>query len=530
MKGINFKSFAESKKLRYGALSVAITAVIIAIVIIINSIISVLSEKYNWYLDMTDEQVFSLSDKSIAVFDTMDKNVQTEIIFATARDNADLDFSNLSKGGALAYVYATAELLDARYDNVSVSYHDIIREPKFFKDNFNRSSSDYKINEKSVIIARKNADGTYGEYRVKDVTSFYVFNQDGSELEGYCGELVFAQSLLSLTFDETPTVYFTVGHGETSFTSVEYNEDGTVKSCKANTDAAEIIRLFSNSGFKILPLDLNREDVPADARMVIINNPTFDFTLSEIAKLQEYLDSIGSVMCFTDYNATNLSQLYGFAETFGGVSVNAGIRIYDNTNAIVESNDLTTPYRFLAQVADNKATSTYFASLANYASAKARFENAAYLTVDSKFLSDDGYDTGSGIRFTKPLIQTYQSARLGESGERGTYSLMSVTSSQRIVDNEYKYSYLVMCPSSEFVSNTSLSQSNVYPNYKMLLSLIYSTTSVKIAVDIDYKSFADYSLDITNSTAQGLTIMFSLLLPAIAVLCGAVVIIRRKRR
>ena len=45
MKGINFKSFAESKKLRYGALSVAITAVIIAIVIIINSIISVLPEK-----------------------------------------------------------------------------------------------------------------------------------------------------------------------------------------------------------------------------------------------------------------------------------------------------------------------------------------------------------------------------------------------------------------------------------------------------------------------------------------------------
>lgn len=526
MKGINFKSFADSRKLKYGALSVAITAAVIAIVIVANSIISVLSEKYNWYLDMTDEQVFSLSDKSIAVFDAMDKNVQTEIIFATSKDKADLDFSNLSSGGALAYVYATAALLDARYDNVTVSYHDIIKEPKFFKDNFNRSLSDYKVNENSVIIARKNSDGTYGEYRVKDVTSFYVFNEE-NELAGYCGELVFAQCLSSLTFDETPIVYFTVGHGEISFSSVEYNDDGTIKSLTGNEDAAGIIRLFSDSGFKILPLDLNKQDVPDNARMVIINNPVFDFTSSEIAKLQEYLDNIGSVMCFTDYNATNLSQLYGFAKTFGGVSVNAGERIYDSANAIAGSNN---PYKFSAQVADNNATSVYFGSLASYASAKAKFENATYLTIDPKFTSDDGYDTGSGTRYTKSLLQTYPDARAGESGDKGTYSLMSVTSSERIVDNEYQYSYLVMCPSSEFTGNTSLSQSSLYPNYKMLLSLIHTTASVQIPVDVDYKSFASYDLDITNSTAQGLTVMFSLLLPAIAVLCGAVVIIRRKRR
>ena len=45
MKGINFKSFAESKKIKYGTLSIAITAAVVAIIIIINSIIYVLSEK-----------------------------------------------------------------------------------------------------------------------------------------------------------------------------------------------------------------------------------------------------------------------------------------------------------------------------------------------------------------------------------------------------------------------------------------------------------------------------------------------------
>lgn len=529
MKGINFKSFAESKKIKYGTLSVAITAAVVAIVIIINSIISVLSEKYNWYIDMTDEQVFSLSDKSILVFDAINTDVKTEIIFATSKDNAELDFSNLSSGGAIAYVYATAVLLDERYDNITVSYHDIIREPKFFKDNFSSSATEYKINENSVIIARKNDDGTYGEYIIKDCTQFYVFDERGTELEGYCGELVFAQCISSLTFDDTPVVYFTVGHGEVSFTSVEYNDDGTVKSSQANEDAKELVRLLSNSGFSIMPLDLKLQDVPSNARMIIINNPTFDFTSSEISKLQEYLDSVGTVMCFTDYTATGLSQLYGFAETWGGVSVVSGDRIYDDKNAI-QSGSLTTPYKFRAQVSDNSAASVYFGSLANYQSAKSRFEDAAYLTIDSKFLSDDGYDTLSGIRLTRPLLQTYSNAKYGERGEKGTYYLMTITSSEIIRNNETQYSYLIMCPSTSFADNTSLLQSNSYPNYKMLLSLVYSTTSLQIPVDIDYKAFASYNLDITNSTAQGLTAMFSLLMPVIAVLCGLFIIIRRKRR
>lgn len=530
MKGINFKSFAESKKIKYGTLSIAITAAVVAIIIIINSIIYVLSEKYNWYFDMTEEQAFSLSDKSILTFDALNTDVKTEIIFATQKDSADLDFSNLSTGGALAYIYATATLLAERYDNISVSYHDIIREPKFFKDNFNRSSSEYKINEKSIIVARVNDDGTYGEYIVKDSSSFYVFSENDQSLEGYCGELVFAQCISSLAFDETPVVYFTVDHGEVSFTSVEYNEDGTLKSCKANENAKELIKLFSNSGFDVLPINLKTQDIPSNARMIIINNPKSDFFSYEISKLQEYLDNVGCVMCFTDYNSKDLSQLYGFAKTWGGVSVISGERIYDDRNSIIENGNLTTPYRFLAQVSSNNAASVYFGSLANYESAKARLEDAAYLTIESRFMSDDGYDTLSGIRYTKPLLQTFPSAKYGENGEKDTYYLMSMTSSEMIKDNSYQYSYLLMCPSAAFVDNTSLSQSSTYPNYKMLLSIIHSTTSVRIPVDLDYKAFSSYKLDITNSTAQGLTAMFSLLMPVIAVLCGTFIIIRRKRR
>ena len=43
----------RSKKFRYGSVSVALVAVIIAAVILVNAIFTALSEKYLWYIDLT---------------------------------------------------------------------------------------------------------------------------------------------------------------------------------------------------------------------------------------------------------------------------------------------------------------------------------------------------------------------------------------------------------------------------------------------------------------------------------------------
>ena len=49
--------FMHSRKFRYGSVSVMMTALIVAVVIMINAGISALSNKYGWYTDMTKKSL-----------------------------------------------------------------------------------------------------------------------------------------------------------------------------------------------------------------------------------------------------------------------------------------------------------------------------------------------------------------------------------------------------------------------------------------------------------------------------------------
>ena len=56
-----------SKKLRYGGVTAALTAAIIAIVVIVNVIFSALAQKHLWYTDLTPELFFTLSENAITL-------------------------------------------------------------------------------------------------------------------------------------------------------------------------------------------------------------------------------------------------------------------------------------------------------------------------------------------------------------------------------------------------------------------------------------------------------------------------------
>ena len=63
------KSLSDSRKIKYSTLNGAFVALVIALVVVLNSIITTLSQTYNWYIDMTDEQMFSLSEQSKEILD-----------------------------------------------------------------------------------------------------------------------------------------------------------------------------------------------------------------------------------------------------------------------------------------------------------------------------------------------------------------------------------------------------------------------------------------------------------------------------
>ena len=105
----------RTKKFRYGSVSVALVVVIVAAVILLNAIFTALSNKFLWFIDMTPNQIFTLSDEAIALLDTMENKNEVTITFCA---DADVLESNQTQ----RIPYRTALQMSDAFDNIKVRY------------------------------------------------------------------------------------------------------------------------------------------------------------------------------------------------------------------------------------------------------------------------------------------------------------------------------------------------------------------------------------------------------------------------
>ena len=68
----------RSRRFRYGSMSVLITALVIAAVILVNVIFSMLASKYLWYIDMTREGLYTVSDECYTLLDNTFEKVNAD--------------------------------------------------------------------------------------------------------------------------------------------------------------------------------------------------------------------------------------------------------------------------------------------------------------------------------------------------------------------------------------------------------------------------------------------------------------------
>ena len=112
----------QTKKFRHGSVSVALTIAVIIAVILFNAIFTALSTKYLWYLDMTPEPRFTLSEEAKAFLAQMDRNKEVHIILCDEKPQWEKESVRLE-------VLKTALDIEKDFPNVKVSYTDIYTNP-----------------------------------------------------------------------------------------------------------------------------------------------------------------------------------------------------------------------------------------------------------------------------------------------------------------------------------------------------------------------------------------------------------------
>ena len=76
----------QKKKFKYGAFAVALTCAVIAVVIAANVIFASLAAHYFWYVDMTGEEFYDVSNNAIKLLEGVDKENKVTIYFLAEKE------------------------------------------------------------------------------------------------------------------------------------------------------------------------------------------------------------------------------------------------------------------------------------------------------------------------------------------------------------------------------------------------------------------------------------------------------------
>ncbi|MBE6611735.1 MAG: hypothetical protein E7632_04525 [Ruminococcaceae bacterium] len=482
---------ARSRKLKYGAMSVIMTTVVIAAVVIVNVIFSALAYNKNWYIDMTKDKLYGLSDAGREMLDTIDHDIQ--IHFCAPYDELEANFYQ-------KLVFELVKEMAASYDNITYDYIDIISNPTAI--NKYKSTTATSIKTTNIIVE----SGT--EFRVFTLEAMFVFNES-QVVWAFNGEKKLITAMMQITQAETPIAYYTYTHGE------------------AISENVYLLELFYDAGYDVRPIDLTKEDVDPTADVILICNPIYDFEgisedtkgrKSEIEKIDDFLDGFNNVMVFCDPETPVLPELFEFLYEWGIEFDQSQLK--DPTNAIDTES--------LAIVGNYAIDESLGASLVKPITSlgtppktivkEARPINLVWDAKDSRITST--------VLYTSDTADKY-SLETGEMVDEGQFPLVVLSRESRYIENVPHYSYVFAVGSKYFASDDYLGKST-YGNADILHNMMLTMGKEQVPIDLDFKLFEDESLDITTQEAANWTIFLTAFIPAVVLIAGIVIWIRRK--
>ncbi len=538
----------RTRRFRYGSMSVMVTALIVAAIILANVIVSALAAKYLWYIDMTKESIFTVSD---ACFDLLDGTFE-DLEARESENGEDKAFvtikfcdmqDNLMKVGYAKYVLTTALELAAEYpDRIGVEFINIYENPS--------AVSPYKTSVSSVII---NTDviiaGSGGEYRLYDLEDFFMVSSGATSPFAYCGDKRFSSAILAVTQVSKPVVGMLMGHGET------YKDTA-------------LGRLFEEAGYRIEVIsDLVNEGIPEDCRMLVCYQPTSDFRslddgISDISEIQIIDDFLAgenrSLMVFMSPDCPTLPNIEKYLAQWGiefeRTDMGESLVVSESASSALTSGG----YTFLAQYEKYGMGSSLTSELRSMpVPQKTVFKNAMPLAIADSYDRKTVVDENSGESYTygykslgassRQVYRVFSSSadatamaggrEVEKADSQNTFPLMllSVAPKSRQEDNNGWFSadqssYVLACGSADFATEAIL-QSDVYGNSEVLRQAFYQMGKDAVPSYVPYVPFADLTIDtLTAERANRITLWLTILPPVVFFGAGVWVLVRRKYR
>ena len=481
------KTFFKRKSTHTRILSI-VTAVLIACLLILNILLNHIGIIRLWYIDLTPEGFYTLTDTMEDYCHTLLDGTDSEgnkkeikITFCTDRDY-------IVRSREMRVTYFMALALQKEFDNVTVETVNVVYNPTAVSKY--KTTSREQISPTDIIVS-------YGsKYRVLSASSFWTRDSDGKEFS-YNGEYKLASVLASLTAITSPAAYFVTDHGESYY-------DPASPDSEMSLSMAGFADLLVERGFVIKTLELGDpalERIPEDCALLIINNPTSDFTtdpgeydslsyVSEAEKIDRYLiDNLGTLIFNKSYEVTlpimeSLLSEWGIA--FGDGRITDDDMIY--STPVGEDGYYTLG---VYDTDSESFGSAYYESYANLSSAPDMlFRDSGYVYcsyVDGDAMQEPGtYNAskmyGSFIGTTDKAIAGW-GTEITSTESFKSYASVSTRTYLNATTGETNFSYIFASNSEYFYSNEILSNTS-FANFDILSSVITSISRTERYADM----------------------------------------------
>ncbi len=489
------KNICSTKKFKYGSAAVALTAVFCAFVILLNALFTVVSNNNGgFYIDLTGEQFYDLSDKSLQVLSELNQKI--EIIFCMTEDKFEDD--NL-----LAYIKRLAGKYSSASDKISIVFRDSVKDPVYFNQ-FKKSSTD-TISRYSVIVNCPENK----RYVVYHAQNFFKLSYETGEVFAYDGENKFTSAIVQTAVNQTQKAAFITGHGEEKRSTLE--------------------TLLTEQGYEVSEIDLKRTSQTelAQYNLLVICNPKYDYTgiadenegrVNEIGMLNTYLTgNFGNLMVFISPDTPNLKEFSGFLADDWGVSYVSGDVVAESSLMAVD----TTGLYFIGTPAENDGDGTKIHSEVTSSGADITiFANSTPLYV---MFEENAAKKVSPVYTSSKNSVLY---REGAAQQVPTIPLMTVSTYTKMINSKEYSSRVLVCGSTVFLNTLS---DNSFSNADILKSAFVQMGNENVVTGIDYKVVEDTALTVTGDLFKKYTTALGSIIPIIIAIIGVVVYIKRKK-
>ena len=548
------KRIIRNRRARYGGMSVMLTALLITVVVLFNSLFTTLAERYSWYVSLNRTPEYPVTESCYTLLNTVLDGAEekVEIIFCDTE-------KNLQSDATMRYVYENAKSISERFsDKVTISYHNIWLDPKSVeKYAYVKSSTivDTTMNDEAdaedsaadgadegiadeggatedetagdsaadelvrVSLKSTNVIIASGEYhRVYDLTEFFVFEDgDTSKLWAYNGEKKLAAGILHAVDQDGAVVGITNNHGEVFY---DY----------------ELLYLLDDAGYTIRYFNLYSDPIPDNCNLIITYNPNSDFTVkdensetSETELLEAFLNVPGNAyLVFVENGTPVLPNLEAFLENWGVVTMSAQKGDYSYRYTMQDSTQSLTSdgYTIYGQAAKGNAGEKWISGLEQ----RAVFPNATALHYANGFINNNDGSYTKGNRTVYSLYTAGESAVAWAGGNTvsgGASAMLFALSEQ--TNEGAKSSFVGVCASSDMLTEQFL-QSAVHGNTDLMMRVFESFGKSNLPRGLTIKPFNSTTISSVTTAEMWTWTLVMALTPAVVITVAAWVVMAKRRR